>query len=748
LLSVSEYRGSGRQEDFMRKLFVLLAGLAVVAGLQAQTTGIAGTVLDAETRQPIRGATVCCFVANAQTDSLGNYLIAGLSPGRYRVRAIKTGYVTAYYPESVEVVHGRVTADIDFALVRTGAQRGSISGRVTDSRSGHLIVGAEVRASGPHGSRAVLQCTTGYRIDSLLPGKYRVSATANGYEPGCYPESVTVVAGQNTGGICFQLTPTGGQTGGISGWVFDAQTREPIVGATVCCGAGNARTNEHGYYIIDGLEPRRYQVRAMATGYVTAVYPESVEVVAGRVTENINFHLEPSGQPHGAIWGQVRDSESGEIIRGATVRAQNAHGSRSVTQCSTGYRLCGLAPGKYRVSATARGHEPGCYAESVTVVAGQITDHIDFELEPSGAQCGGISGFVTNARTNEPIMGALVVAEGPSRGRASTCQRGGYAIRELLAGRYVVQATARGFEPSGLVEVEVVAGRITTGVDFALEPISGGTGFITGRVRDSLTNAGINDAYVLAWGEAGRGSAYTESCGGYIIRELREGAYVVRACKRGYYHKLFPETVYVAAGDTVRNVNFLLVPVQGLTGGVSGFVFDGFEQLEVGGASVLVIGTTGSWEVTAGSHGDYLVDGLEPGDYEVEVQAPGYSTEMYPEPIAVEAGVVAAFISPALYPLTGAAEPRATRPQPRLAASPNPFSASTRIQFAPASHATGLLVLDRAGRVVRTLGVEPSASSVMWDGRGDSGRRVAEGIYFCRLTAAAADAWTKVVVTR
>ncbi|MBM3315214.1 hypothetical protein FJY71_05150, partial [candidate division WOR-3 bacterium] len=178
------------------------------------------------------------------------------------------------------------------------------------------------------------------------------------------------------------------------------------------------------------------------------------------------------------------------------------------------------------------------------------------------------------------------------------------------------------------------------------------------------------------------------------------------------------------------------------------FVFDGFEQLEVGGASVLVIGTTGSREVTAGSHGDYVVDGLEPGDYEVEVQAPGYSPETYPEPIAVEAGVVASFISPALYPFTGTAEPRSAQPQPRLAASPNPFSGATRIRFAPASRATGLLVLDRAGRIVRTLGAKRGTSSVVWDGRDDSGRRVAEGIYFCRLNAAEADAWVKVVVTR
>lgn len=726
---------------------MLLASLAAVAGLHAQTTGIAGTVVDAETRQPIPGATVCCYVASAQTDSLGNYLIAGIAPGCYRVRAIKTGYQIAYYPESVEVIHGRVTPGIDFTLIRTGAQYGCISGRVTDSRNGNVIVGAEVRAAGPPGSRGTLQGTCEYRIDSLLPGKYRVSATAAGYEPGCYPESVTVVAGQNTGGICFRLSPIGSQTGGIAGWVYDARTRLPIVGATVCCGAGNARTNERGYYIIDGLEPRRYQVRAMAHGYVTAVYPESVEVAGGRVTENINFHLEPSGQQCGGIAGRVTNSETGELIRGAVVRATSGNLSRSVTQCSTGYRFCELPPGRYWVSATCRGFEDGHYPDSVEVIAGQVTDGINFQLRPTGIQYGGIAGFVTNARTGEPIMGALVVALGPSRGRASTCQRGGYAIRELLPGRYVVEACARGFQPGRIGEVEVVAGQTTTGVNFALAPLSGGTGVITGWVRDSLTNAGINDAYILAWGEAGQGSTRSETSG-YAIRELREGAYVVRACKRGYYHRLFPETVYVAAGDTVREINFLLVPVRRQTGGVSGFVFDGFDQTAISGASVIIIGTRGSWEVTSGDCGDYLLEGLEPDDYRIEVRSAGYDPEFYPEAVTVETGVIAGLISPALYPLTSTAEPRATQTQPRLAASPNPFSGKTRLQFAPAWRETELLILDRTGRIVRALTVGQGRSSASWDGCDDSGRRVAEGIYFCRLNTAEAGAWTKVIMTR
>jgi hypothetical protein len=719
----------------MKRLLVLVAGLAAIASLNAQTTGIAGTVIDAQTREPIPGVTVCCYFANAQTDSLGRYLISGIEPGRYRVRAIKTGYETAYYPESVEVVHGVVTDHIDFALTRTASQPGRVTGRVVSSANGQVIVHAEVRASGPHGSRAVVQAPGGYEIESLPAGRYRVSASATGFEPGAYPESATVTAGQTTPNINFHLVPTGGQTGGISGWVFDATTRQPIVGATVCTGVRSALTNEQGYYVVEGLEAGRYRVRAMAAGYVTAYYPESVAVVAGQVTPDINFHLEPAGQQYGSVAGRVTSTVSGQLILGATVRATNAHVSRCVTQCSTGYRLLELPPGKYWISAAHHEFQPGSYPESVEVVAGQATEGIDFRLEPLAQGFGGISGFVTNARTLEPVVGARVVAEGPVRGTANTCQRGGYVIRELSPGVYVAQAMARGFQPSAIETVEVVAGRITPDVNFLLEPLAGDCGFIAGWVRDSLTNTGINDATVFAWGEAGQGQTYSESCGGYLIRELRPGAYTVRAARHGYYHKLFPEMVHVAAGETTYNVNFLLSPVQGLVGGVSGFVFDGLEQLEVGGASVLVIGETGSWEATAGSRGDFLVDGLEPGDYQLEVQASGYTGSAYPDAVTVEAGSIAGFINPAVYPLTGVAEPAAPAPRARVAATPNPFSLSARIEFSPLLRAAAVVVYDRTGRTVRRLAVEPGASSVTWDGRDAAGAKVAEGIYFCRPDA-------------
>ena len=70
---------------------------------------------------------------------------------------------------------------------------------------------------------------------------------------------------------------------------------------------------------------------------------------------------------------------------------------------------------------------------------------------------------------------------------------------------------------------------------------------------------------------------------------------------------------------------------------------------------------------------------------------------------------------------------------------PNPFNQATKIEFALAkSGFVSLTIYDLLGRAVRTLASEhlPSGhKSVSWDGKDDSGKEVASGIYFYQLRA-------------
>lgn len=118
----------------------------------------------------------------------------------------------------------------------------------------------------------------------------------------------------------------------------------------------------------------------------------------------------------------------------------------------------------------------------------------------------------------------------------------------------------------------------------------------------------------------------------------------------------------------------------------------------------------------------------------------------------LEAGRAIKFVT--IEPTTGLAdEPRwQATGNLRIRAFPNPFAGTTRLEAQLA--APGPLdcaVYDNAGRVIRTLAVGRSVSgrvSLSWDGRDERGIAAAPGIYFYRFTAAEADAWGKLVLTR
>jgi len=83
---------------------------------------------------------------------------------------------------------------------------------------------------------------------------------------------------------------------------------------------------------------------------------------------------------------------------------------------------------------------------------------------------------------------------------------------------------------------------------------------------------------------------------------------------------------------------------------------------------------------------------------------------------------------------------------------PNPFNPSTNVAFYLASPGhVSLVIYDARGSVVRTLmdGAKPAGRhAALWDGRNDSGRQTASGVYYYRLTAGKMTFTKKLVVLR
>jgi hypothetical protein len=84
--------------------------------------------------------------------------------------------------------------------------------------------------------------------------------------------------------------------------------------------------------------------------------------------------------------------------------------------------------------------------------------------------------------------------------------------------------------------------------------------------------------------------------------------------------------------------------------------------------------------------------------------------------------------------------------------NPNPFSGSTTIRFhLPVRNEVELSVFDIGGRRLQTLAsgtLEAGDYTVHWDGRDETGEKVAAGIYFYRLEGSEVDETRKMVVLR
>jgi len=296
----------------MKNVLVLLAGLALIASVHG-TTGISGIVTNADNSHPIISARVCCRAesSRAYTDSTGYYLFSQLAPGTYTVTVGASGFLPDTYPEPVAVVDGQVTPDINFALNPvTPPPTGGLSGHVTNAANGEPISNATAYALGGQGS--VHTDSLGfYEIDNLAPRNWMVHCGADGFIWQYTHDSVSVTAGRVTPDINFALVPAPPpESTGISGRVTNYSTGAPIYHANVSCSGQSAvYTDANGvYYVAAGSGP--HNEWASADGYENGIYPESVLVTQGQVTEDVGDVNDPV--EHGHVVGQTRDQAQPE----------------------------------------------------------------------------------------------------------------------------------------------------------------------------------------------------------------------------------------------------------------------------------------------------------------------------------------------------------------------------------------------------------------------------------------------------
>ncbi len=195
--------------------------------LTLPATTLTGVVTDESNGQPLEGADVQAetgeetqtfAVKRAATDSGGNYSIADVDAGTYRVTARLTGYRLKTQSATV----GTDPATLDFAL----AKGSGLSIRVADGQTGIPLSSVQVLAFASDGTvafqgRVTLDGGGVGEVPSLADGTYAISAFSDGYATRSLP-TVNVPSPAMT----IAMTPGGRvevrASAPVSGRLFDS----------------------------------------------------------------------------------------------------------------------------------------------------------------------------------------------------------------------------------------------------------------------------------------------------------------------------------------------------------------------------------------------------------------------------------------------------------------------------------------------------------------------------------------------
>ena len=361
------------------------------------TGGVAGRVVNGETRQPIADALVALIggqtttIRVGQTDAKGAFILPGVPAGKFVLSASKAPYLGSIYGApragrpgtAVVLTEGQIVTGLEI-LMWPGA---AVTGTVTD-RDGQPVAGADVQLQrrttrGDQMSQmlAVLggvpQATTDdrgiYRIFGVAPGDYLVMASV----PDTLARARRLGPTEVADGLRALREPSpAASRGAPAGAPADAPPWESRFGP------GGSGPQGSGAYA-----PVYFPGTADISGATT------VSVAMGEERSGISIRLEivPLAQVDGTVFGadgvgaanvQITLQRLDETPFMAMLRS----GLRSSQTAANGqFTVRSVAPGQYRLLARSRTQPPTAvsWATADFSIGGQDVGGLVLQLKPS-----------------------------------------------------------------------------------------------------------------------------------------------------------------------------------------------------------------------------------------------------------------------------------------------------------------------------------------------------------------------------
>ncbi|MFC1736040.1 carboxypeptidase regulatory-like domain-containing protein, partial [Candidatus Hydrogenedentota bacterium] len=361
---------------------------------------------------------------------------------------------------------------------------GCVKGRVVDS--GGTPVGKFVASSKAKNGRYTAMSKTffdgQFDLRNVEPGRVTISVRAENMGEASSDE-LQIAPGEVVEDVAITLS----RGGSISGVVREAQTGESVAGAIVYVAKEipgrewglrdiktKCTTNARGEYEIRDVPPGDLVVFVRASEYGDGV-EESVSVLAGRETSDVNFALVAAAVIQGYVYYDEKAVRSARVdFEQSWSMAGTSHGmseSGARTNQDGFYRLGDVDPGERELTCTfmRSGGKRIEVKRKVSVAEGETLD-IDFSVISGNSV---LRGVVSSEDAGRPVV-ASVRAElqtPPTEDgeisqtiayRVSKDKAGRFTITELRPGEYIVSYAGD--------SKTVTVGEGTTEIELKLSP--------------------------------------------------------------------------------------------------------------------------------------------------------------------------------------------------------------------------------------------------------------------------------------